>query len=138
MEELIILKEPNSIKEPKQIFKHIQEINIDYEQENLILIVLNTPNEIISNEIVFKGGLNSCIIDFRTLLRKVLLKNGNAFIIAHNHPSGNLNPSGEDIKIYEKLKEVSKILTIAVLDSIIFNKTHFYSLNNERKPFEVV
>jgi DNA repair protein RadC len=56
-----------------------------------------------------------------------LLCNASKIIIAHNHPSNNLNPSQEDLNIYDKLKEGGELLGIKVLDNIIFNKKGFYS-----------
>ena len=53
-----------------------------------------------------------------------------SIIIAHNHPSGDLSPSIEDIKIFERLKQAGDILTLCILDSIIFNREEYYSLNN--------
>jgi DNA repair protein RadC len=58
------------------------------------------------------------------------LKNANAVILAHNHPSGCLEPSQEDITIFQKLQEIGRIIQLAVLDSIIFNEREFYSLLN--------
>lgn len=133
MKEILILKEKksiNNIQNSKDLFNKIQKINIDYSQENFLLVCLNTTNKILYTENVFKGGLNACLICPKTLFRKALLKNSNSIIIAHNHPSKNLNPSNEDIQIYKDLKEIGDILGLTVLDSIIFNKNEFYSLND--------
>ena len=132
MEELLLLKEnENSIKNPSKIFDNIQKINIDFSQENFLVFYLDSNNIIINSEVLFKGGLNSCIVDPKTLFRKALLNNSNSLIIAHNHPSNNLNPSIEDKKVFEKLKRIGEYLNLSVLDSIIFNKKEYYSLNNE-------
>jgi len=129
MDELITLREPiNSIKKADDLFKKIKKINIDYKQENVIVFYLNSCNKLISKEVLFKGGLNSCILEPQTLFRKALLKNSNSLIIAHNHPSNNLNPSEGDILIFNRLQEGGKILNLKVLDSIIFNKKQFYSM----------
>ena len=73
--------------------------------------------------------MGECAIYQNVLFREALLNNSNSLIIAHNHPTGNLNPSECDLRVYEKLKEAGKILKISVLDSIIFNKKEFYSLD---------
>ena len=131
MKQILTLKEPiNNVSNATDLFNKIKKINISYEQENLILICLNTSNQIINTEVLFKGGLNECSIDLKTLFRTALLKNSNAIIIAHNHPTGNLNPSEDDFKVYGKIKEGGKTLNIKVLDSIIFNKKSYYSLND--------
>jgi len=112
----------------EDIFNKIKEININYEQENFIVFLLNNQNRILKEDILFKGGFESCLICPNTIFRNALLNNSNKIIIAHNHPSEDLNPSCEDIEIFKKLKEMGEILNIKVLDSIIFNKGGYYSL----------
>ena len=129
MKQLIQLKEPiGEIKDPVQLFDKIKKINIDYEQENLIVFYLNVSNQIINSEVLFKGGLSSCMVDPKTLFRKALLNNAYSIIIAHNHPTGNLKPSFEDRTITNKLKKAGDLIDIKLLDQIIFNKKEFYSL----------
>ena len=62
-----------------------------------------------------------------TLFRKALLNNSDKIIVAHNHPSGDLTPSGEDVMIFQKLKEGGEVIELKVIDSIIFNKEGYYS-----------
>ena len=134
MKQLIILKENQSaIKEAKTLFQNIKKIDIDYKQENFIVFYLDTRNKLIDSEVLFKGGLNACVIDLKTIFRKALLNNSCSIIIAHNHPSGDLNPSDEDKEIYLRLKEAGELLTLKCLDSIIFNKNSFFSLNGDKK-----
>ena len=132
MKQIFILKEPiNKISSPEDLFKKIKKIKVDFEQENFILICLNTANQIIKSEIVFKGALSECIISPQTIFKKALKCNAKSIIIGHNHPSKNLNPSQEDRQIYKILKEGAKLLNIQILDNIIFNKKEFYSFNSE-------
>ena len=120
-----------NVKTSSDIFKHIKNIHIDYQQENFILICLNTKNKIIHSEIVFKGGLNSCSIDIRTLFRVALKYNSCNIIIAHNHPSSELLPSDEDFNIFEKIKNAGEILGMHCLDSIVFNEKEFHAMREE-------
>jgi len=128
MKQILILNETKGFNNPTEVFKSIQKINIDYTQENFLILCLNTKNELIYSEIIFKGGLNACLIDPKTLFRKALIKNSNSLIIAHNHPTNDLTPSYDDKEIYRKLKEIGDILDLKVLDSIIFNEKEFFSL----------
>lgn len=129
MEQIYILKESNrKISDSADLFKNIKKIKIDYSQENFIVFYLNSQNEILKSENLFKGGVDSCLICPKILFRNALLNNSGKIIIAHNHPSNNLKPSYEDEEIYLKLKEAGEIIGIKVLDSIIFNKKEFYSL----------
>ena len=131
MKELIILKKTKGLQNEKDTFKSIKKINIDYDQENFIILCLDSKRKIIKSELIFLGGLNSCLIDHKVIFRKALINNSNSIIVAHNHPSGDLTPSKEDIDIYHTLKNIGNMLLLEVLDSIIFNKKEFYSLNNE-------
>ena len=132
MEQILILKEPTGkISSPEDLFKKIKKINIDYSQENLLLVCLNTKNQVLNAEVVFKGGLSECLIEPKTLFRKALLNNSSKIIIAHNHPSKDLTPSHEDRDVFKKLKTAGEVINLDVIDSIIFNQKQFYSLNTE-------
>ena len=106
----------------------IKKVKIDFNQENFIIFYLNTKNKIIKEEVLFKGGIDACIICPNTLFRSALLKNSNKVIIAHNHPSGDLTPSYEDKEVFDSLKKAGEIINIKVLDFIVFNKKEFFCL----------
>ena len=131
MKQILTLKENKGFSNPSGVFKNIQKINIDYKQENFLILCLNTKNKLIHSEVIFKGGLNACLICPKTLFRIALKYNSDKIIIAHNHPSDDLKPSDEDKEVFNKLKEVGDILDLKVLDSIIFNKKEFYALSDE-------
>ena len=101
-------------------------------QENFIIVLLNTKNEIISINDISTGSLNSSIAEPREVFREVLKYPTSSVILAHNHPSGNPNPSGEVIKITNKLVNAGKILGIDVLDHIIIGDNEFRSLKQDR------
>ena len=101
-------------------------------QENFIIVLLNTKNEIISINDISIGSLNSSIAEPREVFREVLKYPTSSVILAHNHPSGNPNPSVEDIKITKKLVNAGKILGIDVLDHIIIGDNEFRSLKQDR------
>ena len=129
MNHVFILKEPtNRIMTANTLFDEVKKIDVDYKKENLILICVNTKNQVIYSEVIAQGGLDSCICDPKTIFRIALKHNSNSIIIAHNHPSGDLNPSSEDHIVYERLKKAGEIISIRCLDSIIFNKSDYYTL----------
>lgn len=101
-------------------------------QENFIIVLLNTKNEIISINDISTGSLNSSIAEPREVFREGLKYPTSSVILAHNHPSGNPNPSVEDIKITKKLVNAGKILGIDVLDHIIIGDNEFRSLKQDR------
>ena len=84
----------------------------------LYLDVKNVPNCI---EIISIGSLNSSIVTPREVFKSAVMSNSNSIIVAHNHPSGSLEPSKEDVNVTLRLKEAGKILGIQLLDHIIVN-----------------
>ncbi len=131
MNQILVLNEPKGvIQSPSDLFNRVKKIKVEYTQENFILICLNTKNQVIDVKVLFKGGLSSCSVDPKIIFRHALLKNSNQIIIAHNHPSKVLIPSYEDKEVFNELNKIGEKLGLNVLDSIIFNKTQFYSLNS--------
>lgn len=129
MKQIVQLKEPlNAVNNPNKLFDRISKIDIDFTQENFLLFTLDTRLQVISTHNLFKGGIDGIIVDPRTLFRKVLLDNATAFIIAHNHPSGQLEPSQEDVDFTKTVKKQAEFLNITFCDHVVFNQSEYYSL----------
>lgn len=96
-------------------------------QEVFSIIYLNGRNEIIEMEELFHGSLTSSVVYPREVINKVLKMNAAAIIFIHNHPSGNPNPSNEDIAITKKLVEAAKTIDVQVHDHIILAGNDYYS-----------
>jgi len=128
MKQVFILRESeNKIQNANDLFKRIVKVKIDFKQENLILICFNGRNDIIKSEVLFIGGLDSSVCDPKVIFRKALECNASKIVISHNHPSGNLKPSGEDLRVMNAIKEAGKMMGLELMDFIIFNKEEFYS-----------
>jgi DNA repair protein RadC len=126
MEKLLVLKEQiGKIRNAEDVFSKIKTLKIDFSQENLIVFYLNTKNILIDAEVLFKGGINSSIVDLRILFKNALLKGSTGIIVAHNHPSEDLEASSEDIEVKNKIIEAGELLQIKLLDFVIFSKTHY-------------
>lgn len=106
---------------------------MDLDHEEAWLIFLTRSNTVIGTEMVSKGTLNSTSVDCRTILRRVLLNNAGGIIIAHNHPSGNPQPSSEDIRFTERLKDACKLMDIILIDHIIVSCKSFFSFAEEKE-----
>ena len=91
------------------------------DRENLIMIALNTKNEINGINIISQGGLNSAPVYLREVFKPAILMNAAAVVISHNHPSGDINPSQEDKGITKILVKGGDLLGIIVHDHIIVN-----------------
>jgi len=127
------LKNPvKKISAPTDIVPAIQKYAYE-DQEHFIVINLDGEHKIISTNIVSIGLANSTLVHPREVFRKAIVENSIAIIICHNHPSGSLEPSGDDIEITNKIKNAGKIIGIEVLDHIIISKRGFYSFLEEGK-----
>lgn len=95
--------------------------------ERFDIIFLTTNLNLIKHETIFKGTIDRSIVFLREIITKVLCLNAKNIIIAHNHPSGSLIPSNDDIKVTLKIKEGLKIFEINLLDHIIISKKGYFS-----------
>ena len=123
------------IKEPKDIFIAFKEIIGNLVKEHMFAIWLNTDKRINGFEIISIGDLKSCIVTPREVFRSAIINNCDSIILAHNHPSGNLEPSREDILITQKLVECGKIIGIGIIDHIIFSLDGYYALSEKHNLF---
>ena len=92
-----------------------------YDKEAFVVAFLNTKNRVIDHEVVSVGTINSSLVHPREVFRNAIINKANSVILCHNHPSGDLTPSTEDINITRRLEETGKLLGIKVLDHLIIN-----------------
>ena len=105
----------------------------DRKQEHFLCVSLNGANEVITARVVSVGLVNRTQVHPREVFADPITDRATAVIIAHNHPSGGLAPSKEDIEITQRLKAAGETLGINLLDHIIFNHKGYYSfLENEQ------
>ena len=93
------------------------------DREFFVAMLLDGQNRITGLHVVSQGSLNQSICHPRETFKAAILANSASVILAHNHPSGNLTPSSEDIQITRRMKEAGDILGIKVLDHVIVNTT---------------
>lgn len=96
-------------------------------QEKLIAIFLNTKNEIINYETIFVGTQNKSITHPREIFYTAIKNSAVKLIIIHNHPTGDVTPSKEDILFTENIKEIGNILKIPLIDHIIISEEKYFS-----------
>ncbi len=113
------------------VFKRFQKQFQNYDREHFIIFHLNTQNQIIDQETISIGTLDTAYINCRDVLKGAILANSAAVILAHNHPSGCPKPSQSDNNITKRLLMAFKIFDIKVLDHIIFGDDNYYSYNGE-------
>jgi len=101
------------------------------DREQMIVCSLDTKNQPLTINVVSIGTLNSSLVHPRELFKPAILSNAASIIIAHNHPSGDPEPSSEDINITHRLKECGKLLGIELIDHIIVGDERYISLKDK-------
>lgn len=104
----------------------------DEVKERFVVVSLNSANKIIGYDTISIGNLNSSVVHAREIFKSALEKNAASIILMHNHPSGNPDPSKEDIAITKKLVESGKIMDIPVFDHIIIAGDTYTSFVEKR------
>jgi len=115
------------IKNPQSIVKAIRASIKDKAKEHFKLILLDTRNKIIGISTISIGTLNAGLVHPREIFKEAIIHNSASIVLAHNHPSGDPEPSDEDLTITKRLVKSGKILGIEVIDHIIIGKTGFSS-----------
>jgi len=99
----------------------------DPSREHFGIIYLNGKNDVISSEILFTGTLTTSAVYPREIIRRSLEEHCAAIICGHNHPSGNKNPSQDDLQITKKIKSACQTVDISLHDHVIVTSEGFYS-----------
>ena len=123
----------NTIKSPCDVAALARDVLEMHEmaEENFIILCLNTKNKIVGIHTVSIGSLNASIVHPREVFKVALLNNANGIICLHNHPSGDPEPSREDIEITHRLANAGNILGINVLDHVIIGEQRYVSLKEQ-------
>ena len=128
MEEAVEL---TKISSSSSVFEILQPIIGELQHEEFWILYLNNSNKIIEKFLISKGGITGTLVDVRITLRKALELGAVSLILAHNHPSGNLNPSEADKQLTSKLKTAAESLDIKVLDHLIVTEKTYFSFADE-------
>lgn len=115
------------IRSSREAADFLQPILKDYLHEVFGVVFLNRANGIIHFEIISQGGISGTVADPRIILKKALHEDAVSIILCHNHPSGNLSPSRNDISLTKKIKEAAGFLEISLVDHIIVSECGYYS-----------
>lgn len=103
----------------------------DLQTEEFWAIFLNQNNRVLAKKKLTSGGINQSVVDVRILFKTALENFATGIIVAHNHPSGNLKPSQDDISITKIISEAGKVLNIKLLDHIIITQNSWLSFAEE-------
>ncbi len=126
----VLMPAKRQVKTPQSVLPYIRHY-ADRPQEHFLSIHLNGAHEIIGVQVVSIGLVNRTLVHPREVFSQALKDRATAIIVAHNHPSGSVVASREDMAVTNHLKKVGELLDIPLLDHLIFTETEYYSFLEE-------
>lgn len=126
-------KERATITSSKDAYQELIPHLADLPHEEFWILLMDRANRVMSAHRISTGGVSGTVVDARMVFRPALEKLASGIILAHNHPSGALVPSQDDIKLTAKLKEAGKTLDVSILDHLIIGHKTYYSFADEGK-----
>lgn len=123
----VILNSSNSI------YEYMRYELLDKKQEYFYCLYLNGKKELIERKLLFMGTVNRSLVHPREVFKNAYLCSASGIICVHNHPSGDVNPSREDIHLTDSLVEIGKMNGIPIIDHIIVGDDNYYSFYEEGK-----
>lgn len=124
-------KAPDIIGFSKDAYNIIRRHLVDLNHEEFWIILTGRGNKVLGKELVSKGGFSEVLIDIKIVFSAALQHKANGIILVHNHPSGNLKPSHEDIMLTKRIADAGKILDIKVTDHLIITDKGYYSFADD-------
>ena len=123
--------ERKKITQSSELFELFGPKMEDLNHEEFWVVFLNGANKVMETVNLTKGGMRQTVVDVPILLRLALEKSAHAIAVAHNHPSGEMNPSGEDAAVTQRIKNVCDTIGVRFLDHIIIAGRNYYSFADE-------
>ena len=117
-------------KDAEKQFRALWSDKIQYIEE-MVILLLNRANKVLGFTKISTGGTTGTVVDTKVIFQTALKANAHSLILAHNHPSGNLNPSEADIKITKNIREAGKLMDISLVDHLIITDEGYYSFADE-------
>ena len=119
------------IQNSQKAYDYIQASLSDLAHEEFVVLYLSKSLKIITHDTLSRGGTSGTVADIKIILKSALEKLAAYIIVAHNHPSGNLKPSTQDIEMTRKLKEACSIMDIKLNDHLIIGENAYYSFSDQ-------
>ena len=115
------------INNSSAVFNYFKNIFLNKKQEYFYCLYLDSKKHVISNKLLFMGTLNRSIVHPREVFKEAYLLSASSIICVHNHPSGNVEPSKDDIDITNQLSSIGYIMGIKLVDHLIIGSNTYYS-----------
>lgn len=120
-------KPPEFIGLSKDAYDIMRRHLVDLQHEEFWIILTGRSGKVLGKELVSKGGLSNTLIDLKIIFGAALQYKANGIVLVHNHPSGNLKPSHEDMVLTKRIADAGRILDIMVTDHLIITDNGYYS-----------
>lgn len=120
-------KEMVTLTNPNTIINYFHGLFKDKKQEFFYVVYLDNQKKYIDKKLLFKGTVNYSLVHPREIFKEAYMLSSSFIICIHNHPSGDASPSNNDIEITRRIKEISNIHGIGLLDHIIIGDNNYYS-----------
>lgn len=127
----LVLTEKPKITSSKDAFEQVSADLMDLPHEEFWIILTNRANRIVKKQQISSGGVAGTVADPKMIFKLAIAELASGLILAHNHPSGNLNASQADIALTKKIKEAGNLLEIQLLDHIIVAGKRYFSFADE-------
>lgn len=111
----------------KDVFYYLENKLMNEKQEHFIALYLDTKHHIIREKVLYVGGLDRSLVHPREVFKEALHMSASCIIVAHNHPSGDPQPSKADIEMTKILYDTGKIMQIPILDHVIIGQKSYFS-----------
>jgi DNA repair protein RadC len=121
----------DKIKSSNDAFNLLRSHLNDLSQEEFWMMSLNRANVVLRKEAISRGGVSATVVDAKVIFKKAIENGASGIILAHNHPSGETQPSRQDIDLTAKIKQGAAILDISLLDHIIVGANTYFSFADE-------
>ena len=115
----------------KDIYELFHPLMCDLPVEEFWILLLNQQGKVIDRVRISQGGISQTTVDVRTILREALLQRAVQIALVHNHPSGNPQPSLEDARLTDRIKQAAQVMQIRLIDHLVVTDGAFYSFNDE-------
>lgn len=125
-------KERTSINSPEDIGRFLDPYFKTKDRESVVILFLDAGNTVTGLHELSVGGMTSSVVDVRNVFKAALLANASSIVMAHNHPSGNPEPSRADVQITKQVKEAGEVMDIELHDHVIWAEGEVTSLRARR------
>lgn len=125
------VEETHIVRSPQDVADYMMEEMRHLKQEHFVALYLNTKNAILHKKTLFIGSLNASLVHPREVFKEALRYSSASIVCLHNHPSGQPDPSQEDIDVTKRLVSTGKMLGVELLDHVIIGDRKFYSMKEK-------